>query len=143
MKLCRFGQPGQEKPGLVDDDGAIRDLSGVVADITVEGLDAIRAADVASLPVVEGTPRYGVPVKGIGKIVAIGLNYRDHAIESNLPIPTEPVSPKPMARSCSAAAIVTSAAVAPPSAQSVRAFGSVSMALRSHRSMTIPPSVVE
>lgn len=91
MKLCRFGQPGQEKPGLVDDDGAIRDLSGVVADITVDCLDAIRAADVASLPVVEGTPRYGVPVKGIGKIVAIGLNYRDHAIESNLPIPTEPV----------------------------------------------------
>ena len=91
MKLCRFGQPGQEKPGLVDDDGAIRDLSGVVADITVDAIEAIRAADVASLPVVEGTPRYGVPVKGIGKIVAIGLNYRDHAIESNLPIPTEPM----------------------------------------------------
>jgi len=91
MKLCRFGQRGQEKPGIVDADGAIRDLSGVVADITIETLPKALAADPASLPLVEGQPRYGVPVKGIGKIVAIGLNYEDHAIESNLPIPTEPV----------------------------------------------------
>jgi len=91
MKLCRFGQPGQEQPGLVDDQGRIRDLSGIVADITVDAISAVRAADPATLPVVEGTPRYGVPVKGIGKIVAVGLNYRDHAIESNLPIPTEPM----------------------------------------------------
>lgn len=91
MKLCRFGQPGQEKPGLVDDQGRIRDLSGVAADLTVDAIPAVRAADPATLPVVEGTPRYGVPVKGIGKIVAVGLNYRDHAIESNLPIPTEPM----------------------------------------------------
>lgn len=91
MKLCRFGQPGQEKPGLVSEDGTIRDLSGVVDDITVETLARARAADPATLPVVEGTPRYGVPVNGIGKIVAIGLNYEDHAIESNLPIPTEPM----------------------------------------------------
>jgi 2-keto-4-pentenoate hydratase/2-oxohepta-3-ene-1,7-dioic acid hydratase in catechol pathway len=91
MKLCRFGQPGQEKPGLVDDQGRIRDLSGVVADLTVDAIAAVRATDPATLPVVEGTPRYGVPVKGIGKIVAVGLNYRDHAIESNLPIPTEPM----------------------------------------------------
>jgi len=91
MKLCRFGQPGQEQPGLVDDAGRIRDLSGIVADITVDAIPAVRAADVAALPVVEGTPRYGVPVEGIGKIVAVGLNYRDHAIESNLPIPTEPM----------------------------------------------------
>lgn len=91
MKLCRFGQPGQEKPGLVSEDGTIRDLSGVVDDITVKTLARARAADPATLPVVEGTPRYGVPVNGIGKIVAIGLNYEDHAIESNLPIPTEPM----------------------------------------------------
>ena len=91
MKFCRFGQRGQEKPGIVDSEGKIRDLSSIVPELTIETLAAARAADVASLPVVEGEPRYGVPVKGIGKIVAIGLNYEDHAIESNLPIPTEPV----------------------------------------------------
>lgn len=91
MKLCRYGQPGQEKPGIVDADGAIRDLSGVIDDLSVATLGQVFAADPASLPVVDGTPRYGVPIKGIGKIVAIGLNYRDHAIESGLPIPTEPM----------------------------------------------------
>lgn len=91
MKFCRFGPRGQEKPGIVDADGNIRDLSGVVADLTVETLAVAQAADIASLPIVEGTPRYGVPLKGVGKIVAIGLNYEDHAIESNLPIPTEPM----------------------------------------------------
>ena len=91
MKLCRYGQPGQEKPGIVDADGTLRDLSGVIADLTIATLPQALAADVASLPVVEGTPRYGVPISGISKIVAIGLNYRDHAIESGLPIPTEPV----------------------------------------------------
>ncbi|QJU57755.1 fumarylacetoacetate hydrolase family protein [Sphingomonas sp. AP4-R1] len=91
MKLVRYGPVGQEKPGLVDADGKIRDLSGFVDDISVETLAKAQAVDPASLPVVEGDPRYGVPFKGIGKIVAIGLNYRDHAIESNLPIPTEPM----------------------------------------------------
>ncbi|WBO21945.1 fumarylacetoacetate hydrolase family protein [Sphingomonas abietis] len=91
MKLCRYGPAGQEKPGIVDADGAIRDLSSVITDLTPETLAAALAADVAALPVVAGTPRYGVPLKGVGKIVAIGLNYRDHAIESNLPIPTEPM----------------------------------------------------
>lgn len=91
MKLCRFGPKGAEKPGIVDSDGAIRDLSGVVSELTIETLPKALAADPAALPVVEGTPRYGVPLHGIGKIVAIGLNYRDHAIESNLPIPTEPM----------------------------------------------------
>jgi 2-keto-4-pentenoate hydratase/2-oxohepta-3-ene-1,7-dioic acid hydratase in catechol pathway len=91
MKLCRYGPRGSEKPGIVDADGRIHDLSGLVADITPDTLATALAADVASLPLVEGTPRYGVPLKGIGKIVAIGLNYADHAIESNLPIPTEPV----------------------------------------------------
>lgn len=91
MKLVRYGAKGAEKPGLVDAQGKIRDLSAHVADITVEALPMIAAIDAASLPVVEGDVRYGVPVKGIGKIVAIGLNYRDHAIESNLPIPSEPM----------------------------------------------------
>ena len=91
MKLCRYGPRGSEKPGLVDADGRIRDLSSVVDDITATTLPAALGADAASLPLVEGEQRYGVPVKGIGKIVAIGLNYEDHAIESNLPIPTEPM----------------------------------------------------
>ncbi|TWB18366.1 2-keto-4-pentenoate hydratase/2-oxohepta-3-ene-1,7-dioic acid hydratase in catechol pathway [Nitrospirillum amazonense] len=96
MKLCRFGRRGEEKPGLVDADGVIRDLSSRIADITPAALTSdvlarLSAVDPASLPAVPGTPRYGVPVRGIGKIVAIGLNYEDHAIESNLPIPTEPV----------------------------------------------------
>ena len=91
MKLCRYGQPGQEKPGIVDADGAIRDLSGVIDDLSVATLAQALATDPASLPIVDGTPRYGVPIKSIGKIVAIGLNYRDHAIESGLPIPTEPM----------------------------------------------------
>ncbi|CAM8673092.1 fumarylacetoacetate hydrolase family protein [Sphingobium sp.] len=91
MKFVRFGQAGQEKPGVIDSEGNIRDLSGVVPELTVATLAVARAADIASLPIVDGAPRYGVPVKGIGKIVAIGLNYEDHAIESNLPIPTEPM----------------------------------------------------
>ncbi|SDA33981.1 fumarylacetoacetate hydrolase family protein [Sphingomonas sp. NFR15] len=91
MKLCRFGPMGQEKPGIVDADGQLRDLSGVIDDLTIATLPAALAANVAPLPLAEGTPRYGVPLKGVGKIVAIGLNYRDHAIESNLPIPTEPM----------------------------------------------------
>jgi 2-keto-4-pentenoate hydratase/2-oxohepta-3-ene-1,7-dioic acid hydratase in catechol pathway len=91
MKLVRYGAKGAEKPGLVDAQGKIRDLSAHVADITVDTIAQVAAIDAASLPVVEGDVRYGVPVKGIGKIVAIGLNYRDHAIESNLPIPSEPM----------------------------------------------------
>ncbi|UAK25029.1 fumarylacetoacetate hydrolase family protein [Sphingomonas nostoxanthinifaciens] len=91
MKLCRYGPAGAEKPGLIDQAGVIRDLSGIVPDVGVATIDAVRGVDPTTLPVVEGSPRYGVPVAGIGKIVAIGLNYRDHAIESNLPIPTEPM----------------------------------------------------
>jgi 2,4-didehydro-3-deoxy-L-rhamnonate hydrolase len=91
VKLCRYGPRGSEKPGVIDADGRIRDLSGVVDDITPATLTAALAADVDGLPVVDGAPRYGVPINGIGKIVAIGLNYEDHAKESNLPIPTEPV----------------------------------------------------
>ena len=91
MKLCRYGPRGAEKPGLVDADGRIRDLSAIVDDITPATLARAVTVDPASLPLVEGSPRYGVPVKGIGKIVAIGLNYADHAAESNLPVPSEPI----------------------------------------------------
>ncbi|WKL57963.1 fumarylacetoacetate hydrolase family protein [Asticcacaulis sp. ZE23SCel15] len=96
MKLVRFGPKGQEKPGVVDAEGKLRDLSSVVADITSEEvrlskLAGLKAADVAALPVVDGDVRYGVPVKNIGKIIAVGLNYADHAAESNLPVPPEPI----------------------------------------------------
>ena len=96
MKLLRYGAVGAERPGLIDSDGRIRDLSGHVADISGttlgrEGLKELAAIDPDSLPIVEGTPRYGVPVGGVGKFVAIGLNFADHAAESNLPIPSEPV----------------------------------------------------
>jgi 2,4-diketo-3-deoxy-L-fuconate hydrolase len=96
MKLARYGQPGSEKPALVDQDGTLRDLSGVIADITPATLDdaalaKLRALDIASLPVVDGAPRYGCPVANIGKFLAIGLNYSDHAAESNMPVPKEPI----------------------------------------------------
>jgi 2,4-didehydro-3-deoxy-L-rhamnonate hydrolase len=96
MKLCRYGPIGQEKPGLVDDDCRLRDLSGYIADITPAettpaAIARLQALDPASLPLVKGTPRYGVPVKGIGKFIAVGLNYADHAAEANLPVPAEPI----------------------------------------------------
>ncbi|MGV3577963.1 fumarylacetoacetate hydrolase family protein [Brevundimonas sp.] len=96
MKLLRYGPKGAEKPGLLDAEGRIRDLSGVVADITPaqlvgEALEALKAVDPATLPIVEGEQRYGVPVNGSRKFIAIGLNFADHAAESNLPIPSEPV----------------------------------------------------
>jgi len=96
MKLLRYGPKGQEKPGILDAEGRIRDLSGVVADITPEhlspeGLKALAAVDTGSLPLVEDQPRHGVPVAGVPKFLAIGLNYADHAAESNLPIPPEPI----------------------------------------------------
>lgn len=90
MKFCRYGNRGDEKPGIVDANGQIRDLSGVVDDITVASIAGLDV-DVDALPVVDGARRYGVPVAGIGKIVAIGLNYADHAAESNLPVPAEPM----------------------------------------------------
>lgn len=96
MKLLRYGPVGQEKPGLCDADGKIRDLSGHVSDIgtveiSPEGLARLAAIDVASLPVIEGSPRIGVPVAGSRKFIAVGLNYADHAAESNMAIPTEPL----------------------------------------------------
>jgi 2-keto-4-pentenoate hydratase/2-oxohepta-3-ene-1,7-dioic acid hydratase in catechol pathway len=96
MKLLRYGPVGQEKPGLLDRDGKIRDLSGVVRDIDGEALapaslDRLRRLDTATLPLVSGSPRLGPCVGSVSKIVAIGLNYRLHAQEAGMPIPTEPI----------------------------------------------------
>ncbi len=96
MKLLRYGPGGQEKPGLLDQEGNIRDLSGHIADITpaevtLQGLERLKAIDPASLPKVEAGQRYGVPVNGIGKFIAIGLNYADHAREAGLEPPPEPI----------------------------------------------------
>ena len=95
MRLVRFGRAGSERPGLVDPDGVLRDLSRVVRDITPAvltpaGLRRLRALKVARLPAVKGRPRLGCPLAGIGKMVCIGLNYTDHAEEVQLPLPTEP-----------------------------------------------------
>lgn len=96
MKLLRYGPAGREQPGLLDAQGQIRSLSGRLSDIGAEQLSAaslksLAALDPNSLPVVSGTHRYGLPFKGTRKFIAVGLNYADHAAESNLPIPTEPV----------------------------------------------------
>src|SRR6266404_5497768 len=96
MKLLRYGPPGQEKPGLLDRDGKIRDLSGAVRDIDGEALapaslDRLRRLDAATLPLVSGAPRLGPCVGSVPKIVAIGLNYRLHAQEAGAAIPSEPI----------------------------------------------------
>ena len=96
MKLVRYGNPGKEKPGLVDSEGKLRDLSAVVADIGPAQLgDAalakLRKLKADKLRLVKGSPRMGCPVAGIGKFVAIGLNYADHAAESGAPVPKEPI----------------------------------------------------
>jgi 2-keto-4-pentenoate hydratase/2-oxohepta-3-ene-1,7-dioic acid hydratase in catechol pathway len=96
MKLLRYGPPGGEKPGLLDRDGKIRDLSGAVKDIdgaalSPASLAKLRAIDPASLPLVSGTPRLGPCVGGVSKVLAIGLNYRLHAQEAGMPIPSEPI----------------------------------------------------
>jgi 2,4-didehydro-3-deoxy-L-rhamnonate hydrolase len=95
MKLVRFGNCGMEKPGVVDQQGRLRDLSGEIPDITPEFLSRSvlerLAAVLSKIPLVDGTPRLGVPIRGVGKFVAIGLNYADHAAEANVPLPSEPV----------------------------------------------------
>lgn len=96
MKLLRYGEVGQEKPGVLDDAGTVRDLSGHVADITGATLDTatlvrLRALDLASLPAVEGNPRLGACVGQIGKYMCIGLNYSDHAKEAGMAIPEHPI----------------------------------------------------
>ena len=96
MKLLRFGFNGEEKPGIVDADGRVRDLSGIVPDISGavlsdEGMQAIRDADITTLPIVSADTRLGPCVVGTGKFICIGLNYADHAAESGMDVPTEPV----------------------------------------------------
>ncbi|MBD8733734.1 fumarylacetoacetate hydrolase family protein [Sphingomonas sp. CFBP 13706] len=96
MKLLRYGPIGHEKPGMLDADGAIRDLSGVVGDIagdtlTPEGIATLAAIDPTTLPLVDSTPRYGACVGAVGKFICIGLNYSDHAAESGMDVPKEPV----------------------------------------------------
>ncbi len=96
MKLLRYGPAGHEKPGLLDADGRIRDLSSIVSNIdsgvlAPSRLAHLRKFDPAKLPLVRGTPRLGVPYTGIGKFIAIGLNYSDHAAESGMPVPAEPI----------------------------------------------------
>ncbi len=96
MKLVRYGEAGKEKPGILDAQGAIRDLSGVVKDIDAttvspEGIAKLKGVNVDGLPKVSGNPRLGSPIANVPKLICIGLNYADHAKESNLPIPPEPV----------------------------------------------------
>ena len=96
MKLVRYGPAGEERPGMLDVEGTLRDLSAHVEDIagatlSPDGLDRLRALDPASLPLVEGSPRIGPCVGRVGKFVCIGLNYADHAAESGLSVPPEPV----------------------------------------------------
>lgn len=91
MKLVRWGARGEEKPGLIDPAGAVRDLSGVIDDVTVDAIAALTALDPATLPLAPADARLGVPWSVASKIVAIGLNYADHAKETGAAIPTEPV----------------------------------------------------
>ena len=96
MKLVRYGNPGKEKPGLIDAEGKLRDLSAVVKDIGAEQLSPAQLTKISKLktdklPLVKGKPRFGSPVANVGKFIAIGLNYTDHAEESGMPIPAEPV----------------------------------------------------
>lgn len=96
MKLLRYGALGAEKPGMLDGDGAIRDLSDVIDDVAGESLSdetmaRLRALDATTLPLVDGTPRIGACVGQVGKFICIGLNYADHAAESGMALPEEPV----------------------------------------------------
>jgi 2-keto-4-pentenoate hydratase/2-oxohepta-3-ene-1,7-dioic acid hydratase in catechol pathway len=96
MKLLRYGPPGQERPGLLDSRGRTRDLSCLIGDLTAErlspaGLEALATVNPDKLPPVEGTPRLGIPYRGMGKFVAVGLNFSDHAKETNQAVPSEPM----------------------------------------------------
>ena len=96
MRLCRYGKAGYEKPGVIDSDGRLRDLSKVVDnfgpnELSPRGLKMLTRLKPETLPPVNSNPRLGVPYVGIGKFVAIGLNYSDHAKEAGLPIPSEPI----------------------------------------------------
>ena len=96
MKLLRYGPAGREKPGILAADGTLRDLSAVLGDIagpvlTAEGLNQLKRIDVTRLPIVDGQPRLGPPVGGVGKMICVGLNYADHAAEAGMAVPALPV----------------------------------------------------
>ena len=96
MKLVRYGRPGHEKPGMIDAEGKLRDLSGVIDDIgpaqlSDKSLTRLSKIKASHLPLVRGKPRLGTPLSGVGKFIGIGLNYSDHAAESGMPIPSEPI----------------------------------------------------
>src|SRR6202453_2728876 len=96
MKLLRYGPAGSEKPGLLDAEGRIRAVSSHMEATSADSLSQAKLREIASypldrLPIVPGTPRLGTPYRGIGKFIAVGLNFADHAAESQLPVPTEPV----------------------------------------------------
>ncbi|MDQ2990882.1 MAG: fumarylacetoacetate hydrolase family protein [Pseudomonadota bacterium] len=96
MKLVRYGRPGKEKPGLIDEFGRLRSLAGVIDDIgpallSDQALRKLAKVDPDSLPLVRGEPRFGVPLTGVGKFIGIGLNYADHAAETGMAIPKEPI----------------------------------------------------
>jgi 2-keto-4-pentenoate hydratase/2-oxohepta-3-ene-1,7-dioic acid hydratase in catechol pathway len=96
MKLVRYGTDGREKPGLIDAEGHLRDLSVAIetidqATLSPQGLNSLRSIAPDSLPRVKGSPRLGVPFTGISKLIGVGLNYRDHAKEAGMPIPSEPI----------------------------------------------------
>jgi 2-keto-4-pentenoate hydratase/2-oxohepta-3-ene-1,7-dioic acid hydratase in catechol pathway len=96
MRLVRYGRPGKEKPGLFDEEGRLRSLAGVIDDIDAsvlseKALRKLAKVDWKTLPIVRGEPRLGVPVKGVGKFIGIGMNYSDHAAEVGAPTPKEPI----------------------------------------------------
>jgi len=96
MRLVRYGRPGKEKPGLFDEEGRLRDLSGMIDDIdpsqlSDKALRKLAKLDQKTLPLVRGNPRLGVPVKGIGKFIGVGMNYLDHVRETGAEVPTEPI----------------------------------------------------
>src|SRR3990170_4131371 len=96
MKLLRYGPAGLEKPGILDSAGTIRDLSGVITDVggnalLPDSLARLRQIAPATLPAVDGSPRIGPCVAGVGKFICVGLNYSDHAAESGMPVPKEPI----------------------------------------------------
>jgi 2-keto-4-pentenoate hydratase/2-oxohepta-3-ene-1,7-dioic acid hydratase in catechol pathway len=96
VKLLRYGEPGKERPGVLHADGSIRDLSGIVPDVAgasllPESIARLRSLDPNMLPKVGGSPRLGPCVAGVGKFICVGLNYSDHAAESNMPVPAEPI----------------------------------------------------
>ncbi|MFU1477107.1 fumarylacetoacetate hydrolase family protein [Roseovarius sp. C7] len=91
MRFARYGAPGDERPAMLDGEGRLRDLSGVIPDLAGEVLGQLPKVNPEALPLVEGTPRLGVPVGGIGKLICIGLNYSDHAAEAGMAPPSEPI----------------------------------------------------